>query len=388
MLESPSSRQSTGDNEIAGLSVAALSAIIVTLTIVPLVHPLVLGALVEAGNLSLDQMGFVAMSEYLATAATTAIAAVKLKPVHLRAVAGGALTLCLLANIASGFAPAAGIFAARIIVGGTTGLILWIFFGMVTRLRNPTVILAMLSTLQCSAGLAFSMLVSVFLLRPFGAMGGFGALAAANLVALCLVVAIPTRFAPARGPQKLGWPDLRGFATLLLPMLMTAGVLAAWVFLVPILRDRGISAIAASQAVSVGLGGQIAGGLLAMFLASRLRPVLAIGGSVVAAITGLALIYFGSGIEIMAIGFALIGLSWIFSIPFQMPFLLEADPTHRTAMLMSPAQIVGAATGPALVGLFLVGAGVSVAIWLSLALFAMTACVLLVFRRPSPSLAT
>jgi hypothetical protein len=36
----------------------------------------------------------------------------------------------------------------------------------------------------------------------------------------------------------------------------------------------------------------------------------------------------------------------MFAPPFQLPFLIEMDPTHRAAMFVSPAQLLGVAVGP------------------------------------------
>jgi DHA1 family inner membrane transport protein len=52
------------------------------------------------------------------------------------------------------------------------------------------------------------------------------------------------------------------------------------------------------------------------------------------------------------LGVIAFGFLWLFAMPFQTRLLILIDPTRRSAMLLSAAQLVGCAAGPLVTSAF------------------------------------
>jgi MFS family permease len=98
--------------------------------------------------------------------------------------------------------------------------------------------------------------------------------------------------------------------------------------------------------VSIVLGTSIAGSSLAAMVATRVSYfsvfALCLGvNAVVLVVLGLM-----PGFAVFAIAAGVFGFFWMFFLPFQLPFVIEADPTRRIAVIVPGAQLLGGAAGP------------------------------------------
>jgi len=331
-----------------GAQSVAVVALGVTAGCVPSLQPLLLGALMDQGRLDAAQIGQAATCEALGMAAAMTLAAVMLRPDRLRSLAVAAIIGAVAANAGTGVASGAAIIALRGLAGLCSGLLLWILIGYMARAAVPGRTFAVYVTVQASLSFTLSLLLSALVLPSFGAAGGFALLAAANAALIIAVALMPRAYAPAAGGKVGGAPPLAGIVALLGVMFFLAAVMAFWVYVIPLGRHLGHPANSVSSAVSAAIGVQIAGGLAAAALASRLRPSLAcLGGAAVLAVSVIAFLNLSGTIALFAT-LAAFSFCWMFVPPFQMPLLIGIDPTLRTAMLIGSAQLLGNAVGPLL----------------------------------------
>jgi len=198
-------------------------------------------------------------------------------------------------------------------------------------------------------------LLATFVIPRSGANGGFVAIAALCLAALPVILWLPKRYAPlTQDPAARttgGLPSAPGIATLLAAFLFLAFISGIWSYAEPLSRQSGHAAWVIGTAVPLSLASQVAGGLAATFLANRLRwPLVLIA-------CGLAGLVLGAGFALLppALPFLLLssafGFIWLFVLPFIVAMALDVDHSHRAALLLGGAQLVGASAGPLAVSL-------------------------------------
>jgi DHA1 family inner membrane transport protein len=144
----------------------------------------------------------------------------------------------------------------------------------------------------------------------------------------------------------------RGIAGLVSVFLYMAGIVGLWVFVERLGTIAGASTQLAGIAVAAALAAQVTGSMAATFLSGVLptRTVLAlcaIGNIAVIAVLGESLGQVPYMLGVIAFGFL-----WLFAMPFQTRLLILIDPTRRSAMLLSAAQLVGCAAGPLVTSAF------------------------------------
>jgi MFS family permease len=62
------------------------------------------------------------------------------------------------------------------------------------------------------------------------------------------------------------------------------------------------------------------------------------------------------GLWTFTIAAGVFGFFWLFFLPFQLPFVIESDPTRRIAVIVPGAQLLGGAAGPLLCSFFVTDA--------------------------------
>lgn len=354
------------------LLIGVLSSLVVVL------QPLVLGPLAAEGRLTVQEIGRTAMLEMLGMAIAVAVSGAFFRPRRLRSIILAAVVVSVLANGATIIAQHEMILAARLINGLTVGVLLWVWTGLLTRVELPARLLAIFLTLQSAGALALSSVFSAFVIPRIGASGGYACLAIASAIAGLLAVGAPSEYR-AHGPEegkRFQLPSGRGLAGLLAVLLHQAGIMAFWVYVLPLGREKGLSDSFVGVAVSVSLASQIAGGLCAAVFA-RLNAKVALYGSLAGSIAGLVLVGMGTGHVSFVAGLITIVFLWMFAPAYQMPYLLEVDASRRAAMQMITAQLLGLSLGPALASFAVQSDHVSPAIWASGGLYA--AAALLIF---------
>lgn len=308
-------------------------------------QPLLLDLLRQAGKLEIAAMGLAATAEAAGMALAMTFAALCLPLERLRRWSLLALAAMALANEGTMVSSGNAIIGLRFLNGAGAGLLLWVLIGMMSRAAVPARLFAIYVTAQSIVGLGFSQAITGLVAPVFGHVGAYGLLLGFNGMMLLAVPFMTDSFASTSGGAR-GLPGLRPAIVLLSMTAFLAGIMALWVYLLPLLAEKGHAAGTAASAVSVGLAAQIAGGLLAAVLASRIDARVAWATGIVVGLAAILLMRTDGSAPAMFAGCALFGFVWIFVPPFHMPAVLRIDPTGRGAMLVGTAQLSGTVIGP------------------------------------------
>jgi MFS transporter, DHA1 family, inner membrane transport protein len=311
-------------------------------------QPLLLGGLMAAGRIDSPQIGQAAMLESLGMAISATIAAAVLKPQRLRLIIAAAAVGAMGANLLTPMTQGAGVILARGMSGLCSGLMLWLVVGLLTRASLPARLLAIYITVQASVAFLLASAFAAFLIPRFGSVGSYTALAVIDVIVLVLCTCLPRSYRPIPDVPAGGLPPFWGLLGLAGIMLYFAGILGFWVYVEPLVVELGHSAVLARTAVSMGVGIQIVAGILATVLARRLNATPTIIVSATASIFSIVLLVETQATLSLFAGIITFSFFWMFVPAFQMPFLLEIDPTRRSAMHIATAQLFGAAGGPIL----------------------------------------
>ena len=313
------------------------------------VAPVLLGALQDEHRLSAAGIGFAAMLELLSMGIVTGLCGAFLPPRRMRAIAVISSVLLAAFNLLALRASGVGVLVARTAAGAPEGVLVWITVGMIARSQTPERWAAVFFTGQVLAQMALAGLFWIWVLPRFGANGGLWALGLTSLLGAPLAFISPDRYGALTQAAGLsGAPPPRGWAALLATVVLVSANGAVTVYLEPLAKQAGLSAGVARLALFASLLAQVAGGLLATYLAGKVRYM-----AVFTVCTGMFLIvwtvYGVSAPAWLFVGAsALAGLSALLVGPFLTPMTIEADPTRRTAMQSAGAQILGGAAGPLL----------------------------------------
>ena len=319
---------------------------------IPALQPLLLGGLLNAGKLSASQLGQAAMLEGLGMAVSATLAGSFLKPVGLRRILAVAALVALSANVSTVLLGPFGLLLARVVNGAACGILLWLIVGLFARSTAPARLFAIYVTAQAALSFALSAIFAGYVLDRFGVSGSYLLLAFINLLLIFPVMGIPKAYALLSDTSRFLRPTARGFAGLWVLFLFLAGIMGFWVYVIPLGVERGFDQTDVSYAVSFAIALQIAGGLVAAVLASRIDALLvtALAGLVCAAIIRVVTTTDSIGVFFVAIG--AFSFCWMFTPPFHMPFMIHIDPSRQSAMFLSSAQLLGVSLGPLICAFF------------------------------------
>lgn len=355
---------------------------------VPALQPLLLGQLAAEARIDLAQIGQAAMLEALGMALSVSLAGALLRPVRLRLITLAAIVAPLLINLLTPHLSGGAILAARFVGGLGAGMLLWLWMGMLTRVAVPARLIAMYVTIQAATVLGLSAVFSTILLPWGGGMAGYGAVAVFYLILLPLVLFVPGAYAALPRAEGLSLPSGRGLVGLLAVLVHLAAIMALWVYVVPLGAAVGLSQETAGIAISVALAAQIVAGFLAGVVAPRVYAPGMLLLCVIASIAGIFLLATATSSLMFIAGVAIVGFFWMFAPPFQMPYLIQIDPSRRAAMQMATAQLIGVAAGPALASVAVTAGGISQAWIVSMGMYAfagmLIAATLACRRTPVP----
>jgi hypothetical protein len=330
---------------------SAIALGIVSLLIAGLL-PLLLGALAEEHRLSVSGIGIAAMLEALVTGLVTGLAGIVLKPRNLRLVGATASVLVMAADLATLRASGGSVFLVRALAGVPEGLMLWIAIGLIARTQTPERWAGLLFAGMGVTQLAVAAGLSAFILPRFGANGGYATLAAASLLGVPLAAVLPRALGAVPGSEGTsGAPPLRGWVALAATLSYAASLTAVSVYLLPLARQAGLSVAAGRTAVSISLGCQIGGGVLATILAGRVRYITIFGLVSAAFLVTWATYALHAPAALFVAVSGLSGLCSGLAGPFLVPMTIEADPTRRAAMQSGAVQLLAGALGPLLAAL-------------------------------------
>lgn len=337
---------------LTGLQIVAIIALGIIAMLSAGVLPVLLGALQSDGRLTESGIGMAAMIEPLSFAIVLTSAGVFCKPQRLKLVA----VLATVALVIADLAPLAvhtsiGIIAVRAVAGIPEGALAWLLMGMLARSAVPERWSGLHVTALTSMHLVLSAAMTTYVLRRFGADGGFVVLALASLPGLVFALAIPDRYEALPKPDSaenfMGIPA-RGLFALLGTMLFSASTMGLFIYLVPLAHYAGVSSQVAGTALIAQTAAEIAGAALATVIAGRIGYFTALViGSVLYLVTWP--IY---GFGVSSWGFiaaeALTGLLYFFQGPYLYPMVIDADPSRRAAVQSGAATMAGGVLGPLL----------------------------------------
>jgi DHA1 family inner membrane transport protein len=326
-------------------SIAVISMGVIAGCVIAL-QPLLLGGLLEQDRLTAAQLGQSATAEAMGMAVAVTLAAMLLKPSRLKPFALAAIAVAVIANSCTGLASGIGIIILRALNGLCSGTLLWVLLGFMARAAVPGRIFAVYVTAQAVVTFIFSLLLSNWLLPVFGATAGYLMFAVADLLLLLAVVAMPVSYNVDETQSAWVIPPLKGVLGLLSVGFFLAAVLGFWVYVLPLGKQLGYPGDGLSFAVSMAIGIQIIAGISAVILASRLRPLAACLGGAILMIVAIVAFLAMSGTLIMYFALSMFAFIWMFVPPFQMPLLIELDPSLRSALFIGTAQLLGVAVGP------------------------------------------
>jgi MFS family permease len=336
--------------------------------LIPGVQPVVLGVLLTEEHINLSQLGHAASVELLVMGATAALAAALLAPRRLRAVCIAAGLILALGNYFTPLARGETVTAVRAITGAAGGLLIWITASMIARSAAPDRWAGIYLTVQTLAQFIFAAVMTSWIHPNHAVQGDFGLLAVAGLVCAVAAFALPPAFvalpkAAGEVEGALAIPPLRGFAALGVPFLLMMCIVGIWVYYDPIAQQAGLSSHISGVAVYISLAFQVLGGTLATLTAGRLKwfPVFVI--CVAVDFGMIALLGAHPSALLFLVDAAVFGFIWLFILPFLVPMTIEADPSRRSAVLISGVALLGASLGPTLAGMIITPDDTRGALW-------------------------
>ena len=332
--------------------VAAAVSIAMLAGITAVLQPVLLGGLVTAGRLSLQQIGQAATLESLGMAIATGVSGAVLRPGRLRKIAVIATFVLLVANMTTMIGSPHLIMGARFVSGLAAGFVLWIYVGLLARVPMPARVAAIQSLTMGSLALAFSFIITLLMPR-WGSQAGYLTLILFNGMMLALVYFLPSRYEITKKKTvgKRGLPPLRGIVALASICLQNAAITSVWIYAIPIGRAAGISSQSAGFALTGALAFKLIGAGSAMAIASRFKAHVVLLGTYTAIWLDSGLLLGANGIATFAACLCVLTFMWVCGNAFQMPFLIAADPGGRAPMQIITAQLIGLFIGPSIASL-------------------------------------
>lgn len=350
------------------------------------VQPLVLGALVTEGRLSIRQLTEAATIEMLALGVAAAALGAFAPHRRLRVWGVGGLILLCAANFGCLAASGGSLLMLRAAAGAAAGILIWIAAGFVARSAVAVRVSALFLGAQALTQAAFAAAIPSAA-AALGANGGLFMLGAAAALALGLVFLLPQALPDLPPPpERAGRLSLPGFLGLTSSFLLMAGITGVWVLVEQVGLENGVSGAAISFAVAASLLTQVAGAAFVTWLGPRLPPALSVGlvcAGFTASVAGLALLRNESGFTIAVL---LFGFLWNIGLSLSVSLLISADPSRRAALLLPGAQLLGGSAGPQITGAVLLGGSLKPALGVGMGLFAASTAtiVLTILARTLP----
>jgi MFS transporter, DHA1 family, inner membrane transport protein len=365
---------------------AAVVSIGVIAGVIPALQPILLGGLLEAGQLTSEQIGRAGMVEGLGMLLGSFLATLFIPPRSLRRLSIAALVVMIAANGLTASATGNAVLLLRAMNGAASGVILWVLVGMLTRATQGARLFAIYVTTQALLATALSWGMSLLVLPHFGIAGGYWLIAGLALILLLpAALALPRLYVPLAAGRIL-LPTALGLVGLAAILCFLAGILALWVYFVPIAAGLGHDSKTAGLIVSSAIAVQIVGGLCAIWAAGRWSGAsITIMSALGCALAIVALMFLGTSFALLVLAASLISFFWMFAPPSHLPFLLRLDPGGQSAAFISVAQIGGLSVGPLIASFAVTGSDPSGAAWAALALLLTGAAIGYAATRFSPA---
>ncbi|OWQ92426.1 hypothetical protein CDQ91_18415 [Sphingopyxis witflariensis] len=347
--------------------------------IMPSLQPLLLGRLAVEGVIQSEGIGRLAMVEALGMAVAVGLAGIFLTGTRLRWIAGGALLIMAVCNALTGQLVGAPLLILRVGSGIGSGLMLWLLIGLLARVALPTRVTGYYVISQGAGALGLAAAFASVILPAAGAAGGYMTLGGIALLMFLAVPFMPSAYAPLPNASGATLPNAAGAIGLISAGLHLAGIMALWVYAVPVGRTLGLDISTINMAVSVAIGVQILAGVAAIILA-RLKAIPTVLACAAVSIMAAFVILNAGQAAVFTAALAFFSFAWVFVLPYHVPALIELDESRGSLMLLTSAQLLGIAGGPLLASFALQDVSAVGAIKVSVALFGLAILTLLAAR--------
>ncbi|WP_235525882.1 MFS transporter [Caulobacter sp. Root1472] len=321
------------------------------------VQPILLDALVAEQRLTVGLVGWSFTVEFLTLALGVVLAGAFAKPDKLAL--KGLLAGLALAILNGAMLHASGplVLADRAAAGLAEGVLVWLTMLMITRASTPALWAGVFLVAQGLLQVGFAAILPVTLMARFGANGGFAAAAVVALIGALASFALPSAAAalPTDVEAEAGGAKghgARAIASLAAVFLTYAFFIGFFAYLPQLAGQAKMAPGEVGGAVSLSLALSILGSGVAALLAKRLSYYPACLVSVAAFAVVLVWVWRLPAAPVFMVLASLHGFFWGFFMPFQMPLVIESDPTRRAAALVPTVQALGAAAGPVLCSLW------------------------------------
>ncbi|WAC71762.1 MFS transporter [Roseateles sp. SL47] len=346
-----------------GRSEAALAIAVGSVALLMLgLQPLLLGALLEAGHVTLEGVGLVAMGEIVALGAGVLIGDLRLSVARLRPIATLAAVLAAVFDLATTQLHGdLAIGLVRAAAGVSEGLLVWSTTAVIVRSARPERLAGLFFVIQTLAQAASGLLLAHLVIPAAGWRGGFQMLAVLALGAAALTAAGARPLGPltptaSQAGVGLRWTRPR-LGALLVVFLQLATLGAFWAYAEPLGLRAGFSPVAVQTLIAAGLGMQVLGGSVGTWMVQRLPvPPTLLGCCLVLGLCAFAVARTAqNGPWVFAGLCAVFTFTWLFMLPFQMGLAFRVDGSGQVAALVPAAQLFGSAFGPLVASLMVSG---------------------------------
>jgi hypothetical protein len=342
--------------------------------LIPGVQPIVLGALLTDQQITLAQLGHAASAELLSMGLAAAIAAALLPPRHLRAISVAASLTLVLGNFCTPLLSGEAVTAIRALTGAAGGLLIWVTACMIARSNAPDRWAGIYLTIQTLAQFLFAALMTSWIDPAAATTRDFRMLAIGGVAAAVVSLGLPNAFQAlprnadsAETTHAFVRTPPRAIAALACNFLLLMFIVSIWVYYDPIAHQAGLSTKISDTAVSVSLAFQVLGGTVATLTAGRLKWYPVFLACAIVDFAMVALLGTKPSAFLFLTDAAVFGFIWLFILPFLVPMTIEADPSRRSAVLISGVSLLGCSVGPTVVGMLVSADDTSGALWLGAA---------------------
>lgn len=332
-------------------------------------QPILLGAIFNEGRVDFDGLALIATCEIIAIAVGSTLGGLFGIQSGVRAKAAIFLSALAALNVTSSLVTSLGAYVAvRSLTGLVEGALVVFAIELVARSTHAQRLGGYFVIVQTMLQAVLALILALWILPTWGSPGAFIAIAVVAAASVAIVPMAPTTYAslPKAEGSMSGIFTLRAILALLSIFTFFLFIGAIWAFLEPIGALSGIEPTTVGKIVSAALVAQIIGALLSTWAADRMSHGAGIVGCMTVSVAAIAVIIAGPGAGIFWVAALAIGFIWLFIIPCQVGMAVSADQSRATATLVPAANLLGAAIGPILASLFIVGDDVSGVAWFGL----------------------
>jgi hypothetical protein len=339
------------------------------------IQPLALGALQEAGRLSVPQMGVAATLEMLALGCVSAGLASNVRPRALKLFTFIGCAILIGANAFGLTASGVAFIASRTLSGLGGGIILWVITVVITRRMDaPRVNAIFLASQSVTQGISAA-LIPVLLSPRFTANASLIVLGGTAVLVLPLIYFIPRELPFQReASEKATGFHRSSLLGLIAGFFVMAGIVGVWVYVEPIAAAAGISSGIVANAIAASLIAQVIGALIVAVMARRLRPFVSVVGVALSYLLVTAVLAWSSSGVAFVLATLVFGALWNMAMSLLLPLMLKLDPTRRAALLVPGTILLGSSAGPFIAGAFATDTNIGPALIACAVMFALSAC--------------